>query len=177
MNLLSILCVLLLAACSTGNGKQMPRSVPVVAENADRKDIPLQLKAIGNVEPFNAVTVKALVGGEISGVFFKEGQDVRKDALLFKIDARPYEAALKQAEATLAKDVAQAKNAKNRPSGTPFWFRRTMWPRISMTSSEPMPTRLRPRSMRTGPTRRTAGSSSPTVPSSLPSTAAQGACS
>ena len=99
-------------ACSTSNGKPMPRAVPVVAELADQKSVPLQIKAIGNVEPFNAVTVKAMVGGEISGVYFREGQDVRKDELLFKIDARPYEAALRQAEATLAKDVAQAKNAE-----------------------------------------------------------------
>ena len=89
-----------------------PRTVPVIAENADQKDIPLQLKIIGNVEPFNAVTVKALVAGEIAGVYFKEGQEVKKDALLFKIDPRPYEAALKQAEASLARDVAQARNAE-----------------------------------------------------------------
>jgi multidrug efflux system membrane fusion protein len=86
--------------------------VPVVAGNADRKNIPLQVKAIGNVEAFNAVSIKALVGGEVAGVFFKEGQDVRKDDLLFKIDPRPYEAALRQAEASLARDVAQARNAE-----------------------------------------------------------------
>ena len=89
-----------------------PRTVPVIAENTDLKDIPLQLKIIGNVEPFNAVTVRALVGGEIAGVYFKEGQEVKKDALLFKIDPRPYEAALKQAEASLARDVAQARNSE-----------------------------------------------------------------
>jgi len=89
-----------------------PRTVPVIAENAVQKDIPLQLKVIGNVEPFNAVTVKSLVGGEIAGVYFKEGQEVIKDALLFKIDPRPYESALKQAKATLARDVAQAMNAE-----------------------------------------------------------------
>jgi membrane fusion protein, multidrug efflux system len=107
-----ILLLILLASCSSGKAKQAPRAVPVVAEKADQKDVPLQLKTIGNVEAFNAVTVKALVGGEISGVFFREGQDVRKDDLLFKIDPRPYEAALKQAQASLARDVAQAKNAE-----------------------------------------------------------------
>lgn len=109
-----LLLGVLAPALSSCGRKQAPppRTVPVVAEIADQKNVPLQIKTIGNVEPFNAVTVKALVGGEISGVFFKEGQDVRKDALLFKIDPRPYEAALKQAEATLAKDVAQAKNAE-----------------------------------------------------------------
>lgn len=89
-----------------------PKAVPVVAESADQKDIPLQLKTIGNVEAYNAVSVKALVGGEVAGVYFQEGQDVKKGALLFKIDARPYEAALRQAEAALARDAAQAKNAE-----------------------------------------------------------------
>ncbi len=86
--------------------------MPVIAGNADKKNIPLQVKAIGNVEAFNAVSIKALVGGEVAGVYFKEGQDVRKDDLLFKIDPRPYEAALRQAEASLARDVAQARNAE-----------------------------------------------------------------
>ncbi len=107
-----ILLLVLLASCSSGKAKQAPRVVPVVAETANQKDVPLQLKTIGNVEAYNAVTVKALVGGEIAGVFFKEGQDVRKGDLLFKIDPRPYEAALKQAQASLARDLAQAKNAE-----------------------------------------------------------------
>ncbi len=107
-----ILLLVLLASCSSGKAKQAPRIVPVVAETANQKDVPLQLKTIGNVEAYNAVTVKALVGGEIAGVFFKEGQDVRKGDLLFKIDPRPYEAALKQAQASLARDLAQAKNAE-----------------------------------------------------------------
>ncbi len=101
----------LFSACSKAK-QGPPRSVPVVAENADQKDIPLQLKTIGNVEAYNSVSIKALVAGEVEGVYFREGQDVRKNDLLFKIDAAPYEAALRQAEASLARDVAQAKNAE-----------------------------------------------------------------
>jgi multidrug efflux system membrane fusion protein len=86
--------------------------VPVVTGMADQRNIPLQLKAIGNVEAYNTVTIKPLVGGEVEGVYFREGQDVKKGDLLFKIDPRPYIAALKQAEATLARDQAQAKNAE-----------------------------------------------------------------
>jgi multidrug efflux system membrane fusion protein len=52
------------------------------------------------------------VGGELVGVHFKEGQDVKKGAPLFTIDPRPYEAALKQAEANLGRDLAQAKHAR-----------------------------------------------------------------
>jgi multidrug efflux system membrane fusion protein len=99
-----------LAACS--NGKQPPRSVPVVAETADQKDVPLQIKAIGNVEAYNTVSIKSRVSGEIADVLFREGQDVKKGARLFKIDPRPFEAALRQAEAALARDRAQAKNAQ-----------------------------------------------------------------
>ncbi len=107
-----LLAALVLSACSTGNTKPAPKPVPVVAELADHKNVPLQIKTIGNVEAFNSVQVKALVGGEVQGVYFREGQDVKKGDLLFKIDARPYEAALKQAEAALARDAAQAKNAE-----------------------------------------------------------------
>jgi len=109
----SALLALVLAACSPGNSKQMgPRPVPVVVGDVVRKDVPLQVKTIGNVEAYNTVSIKALVGGEVEGVYFREGQDVRKGDLLFKIDPRPYEAALKQAEAALARNLAQAKNAE-----------------------------------------------------------------
>jgi multidrug efflux system membrane fusion protein len=86
--------------------------VPVVTGRADQRNIPLQLKVIGNVEAYNAVSIKPLVGGAVEGVYFREGQDVKKGDLLFKIDPRPYIAALRQAEAALSRDLAQAKNAE-----------------------------------------------------------------
>jgi multidrug efflux system membrane fusion protein len=99
-------------ASSCSKAKQPPpRIVPVVAETADKKNVPLQIKAIGNVEAYNTVSVKAQVNGEIAEVFFREGQDVRQGKLLFRIDPRPFEAALRQAESALARDRAQAKNA------------------------------------------------------------------
>jgi multidrug efflux system membrane fusion protein len=107
-----VLVLLFFSGCSSGKAKQAARVVPVVAEKAEVQNVPLQIKAIGNVEPYNSVQVKALVGGEVQGVYFREGQDVKKGDLLFKIDARPYEAALRQAEAALARDAAQAKNAE-----------------------------------------------------------------
>jgi multidrug efflux system membrane fusion protein len=106
--------VLIISACSdVGGTKQMTqRTVPVKIGSVIERDVPVQINAIGNVEAYNTVSVKALVGGEIVGVHFKEGQDVRQGDVLFQIDPRPYEAALQQAEAQLARDAAQAKNAE-----------------------------------------------------------------
>ena len=104
----------LISACSgDGKAKQTAqRVVPVKIGDVMQQDIPVQINAIGNVEAYNAVSIKALVGGEVEGVYFREGQEVKKGDLLFKIDARPYVAALRQAEAALARDLAQAKNAE-----------------------------------------------------------------
>lgn len=104
----------LLSACSDGKqGKtQKKEAVPVSAAIVLRKTVPVQVRAIGNVEAYSSIGVKAQVGGELVQVHFKEGQDVNKGDLLFTIDPRPYEAALKQAEANLARDSAQMENAR-----------------------------------------------------------------
>jgi multidrug efflux system membrane fusion protein len=88
----------------------MAASVPVTVAVAQQKDVPLQLNAIGTVEPYNTVGIKSQVNGAITSVNFKEGQDVKKGQLLFTIDRRPMEADLRRAEATLAKDSATAAN-------------------------------------------------------------------
>ena len=87
-------------------------AVPVVAEPAARKTVALRLHAIGNVEAIDTVAVRPQVGGQIVGVHFREGTDVKAGDALFTIDPRPYEAALHQAEATLARDEANARNAR-----------------------------------------------------------------
>ena len=85
---------------------------PVTAAAVIQKTVPVQISAIGNVEAYSTVSVKSQIGGELIRVHFREGQDVKKGDLLFTIDPRPYEAALKQAEANLAKDTAQLENAR-----------------------------------------------------------------
>jgi membrane fusion protein, multidrug efflux system len=111
-----IVLLLLLAApfvSSCSKAKQpAPRIVPVVAETAGQKNVPLQIKAIGNVEAYNTVAVKSQVNGEISEVFFREGQDVRQGKMLFRIDPRPFASALRQAESALARDRSQMVNAQ-----------------------------------------------------------------
>ena len=115
INVIAVLLLsLFIGACSDSKAKQTgQRVVPVKIGNVTQQNVPLQINAIGNVEAYNTVSVKALIGGEVIGVHFKEGQDVKQGDLLFQIDPRPYDAALKQAEAQLARDVAQAKNAED----------------------------------------------------------------
>lgn len=106
---------LLISACSPGpgdGGGDHKQAVPVTVATAVQKDIPVQLRAIGNVEPFSTVSVKSQVVGQLAHVHFVEGQRVDKGALLFTIDPRPFEAAVRQAEANVARAVAEARNAE-----------------------------------------------------------------
>ena len=93
-------------------GPPRPEAVPVSIAAATRQSVPLKTKAVGNVEANSIVSVRALVSGELVKIHFKQGDEVRKGDLLFSIDPRPLESALKQAEGTLAKDAAQAANAE-----------------------------------------------------------------
>jgi multidrug efflux system membrane fusion protein len=86
--------------------------IPVLVATAARKSMAIQLRAVGNVEAFSTVSVKSQVTGVLTQAHFKEGQNVKKGQLLFTVDPRPFEAVLKQADANLARDVAQLQNAR-----------------------------------------------------------------
>jgi len=88
------------------------QAAPVMVAAVVAKDVPVTLQSIGNVEAISTVTLKAQISGELVGVHFQEGDFVKKGQLLFTIDRAPFEAALRQAEGTLAKDEAQALNAR-----------------------------------------------------------------
>jgi multidrug efflux system membrane fusion protein len=105
--------VLPFAAVSCGAKKQQdkPRSAPVKTAQALQKDVPLEIRVIGEMEAFSSVAVRPQVDGPVLKVHFSEGQFVNKGDILFTIDPRPFEVALKQAEAVLARDRAQAGNA------------------------------------------------------------------
>jgi len=90
-----------------------PAAVPVTVATVAQQDLPVRLQAIGNVEPFSTVAVKARVDGQIVEANFTEGQEVRKGSVLFKIDPRPFEAALRQAEANYLRDTAQKDQARS----------------------------------------------------------------
>lgn len=117
-----LLAAVLLAGCSrsgTGDAKGgkpgkpgAGAPVPVLAAKAAVKTLPVELRAVGNVEALSTVSVRARVRGQVARVHFREGQEVRKDDLLFTLDPRPAQAALDQARAALAQSESQADGAR-----------------------------------------------------------------
>ncbi len=92
--------------------KKLIRPVPVTAAQVMPKSIPLEIRAVGNIESFSTVQVKSRVTGELQKVHFREGQDVAKGDLLFTIDPRPFEAVLSEARAKLERDRALFRKAE-----------------------------------------------------------------
>jgi multidrug efflux system membrane fusion protein len=100
-------------ACTSKNEQPKTKpAIPVKTAQALQKDVPVQIKAIGTIEAFTSVAIKSQVSGQINRIHFSEGSDVGKGALLISIDPEPFQALLNQCEATLAKDQAQAKFAR-----------------------------------------------------------------
>ena len=106
--------LVLLVACSSGGAREAEQkpTVPVAIAPVVQKDAPVTLRAIGTVEPYSTVSLKPQIEGRLERVAFREGQEVHEGDLLFRIDRRPFEAALREAEANRARDRAQAENAR-----------------------------------------------------------------
>ena len=121
-----LVCIIVLGGCSSttttaDSGTPPPKgkggkggggAVPVVTAKVGQKDVPIDVAVVGNIEAYSTISVKAQVGGEITKVFFKEGDYVKKGDSLFTIDPRPLEAILAQVKANLAKDEALLAQAK-----------------------------------------------------------------
>ncbi|HME27742.1 MAG TPA: efflux RND transporter periplasmic adaptor subunit [Acetobacteraceae bacterium] len=123
--LMVVLCLLVIAGIGyaiwfwpAGSGGQAARNrnanqpIPVLVATAEQKDVPIYLDALGTVQAFNTVTIKAMVDGPLNTVNFTEGQNVKKGDVLAQIDPRTYQAALDQAVAKKAQDEAQLANAR-----------------------------------------------------------------
>ena len=101
------------AAAGGGGRRGGPaQAVPVTVSSAVQKDVPQLVQTVGTVEAYSTVDVRPQVSGTLMKISFKEGQEVVVGDPLFTIDPQPYQVALDQANATLAKDAAQAKNAE-----------------------------------------------------------------
>ena len=101
-----------LAASCGGKQPQRVPTIPVSVSSAVRIDAPAVVAANGVVEPVQTVAVEAQVGGTLTEVGFQEGDEVAEGQALFRIDPRPFQTALRQAEAALNRDRAQAQNAQ-----------------------------------------------------------------
>ena len=87
-------------------------ATPVGVATAQKGDMPVTLSGLGTVTPLAMVTVKTQINGYLMSVGFEEGQHVKKGDFLAQIDPRPYQVALEQAQAQLAKDQAALKDAE-----------------------------------------------------------------
>jgi membrane fusion protein, multidrug efflux system len=95
-----------------GQEQAAAAAIPVLVATAEAKDVPIILRGLGSVQAFNTVSLKSRVEGAITKINFKEGQQVHAGDVLVELDARPYQAALDQANAVLARNQALLANAK-----------------------------------------------------------------
>lgn len=102
-----------LAACSNERAPPPAAPVPVTVVKALARDMPVLVSAPGSVEAINSVAVKAQIDGQLLESLIKDGADVAKDQLLFRIDPRPAQAALQQAQSAQAKDQATLAQARS----------------------------------------------------------------
>ncbi len=111
--LLPTLALLAIAGCSHGPADTFGEheAVPILAAKVEQKTVADTIHAIGRVEAYSTVDVKAQINGQVMQVHFHQGQSVKQGDLLFTIDPRPFQVALHQAEANLAKDRAQYRQA------------------------------------------------------------------
>ncbi len=109
----SVAALALALACSRGGGKAPAGRppAPVAVEAAQVRAVPVTIEAIGTVTPVATVAVRSQVTGTLDQVLFREGDAVGAGQPLFRIDPRPFRLALRQAEANLARDRAQARSA------------------------------------------------------------------
>ncbi|HKW01895.1 MAG TPA: efflux RND transporter periplasmic adaptor subunit [Vicinamibacterales bacterium] len=140
--------ILQLGSCSRGNGVAEAQAqggrgggrgdasaVPVTTARVVEKAVPVDVTTIGTGEALSTVEVRAQVAGPLTSVQFTEGQDVEKGQLLFTIDPRPFDVAVQQAEAALAKDEAQAKGTEQIRARNEDLFKRELLARSDYEAS------------------------------------------
>ena len=140
----AILPVVVLSACSgdaasdaapaggaagAGRGRGAAAAVIVTTAPAVEKPMPVQVRVVGNVEASSSVDIRSQVSGELVSVGFEEGDDVTAGQVLFTLDARPFEVALKQAEAAVARSAAEAKGARAIFNRSEELFKKGLLPR------------------------------------------------
>ncbi|MGH9397815.1 MAG: efflux RND transporter periplasmic adaptor subunit [Terriglobia bacterium] len=116
--MLALVSIAFLPGCSSKSAagdaiKPVARPpVPVMVGTVTQENVPVEINVIGAGQAYSTVSIKSLVQGQVQRVYFRQGQYVKKGQLLYSIDPAPFEAALAQAQATLAKDKAQLQFAQ-----------------------------------------------------------------
>lgn len=102
------------AAATRGGGARFggPRVQPVSVASVVRRDVPVAVTALGSIAAANTAVVRVKVSGQLLAIYYTEGQPVRAGQVLALIDPKPFEIALEQAQAALARDQAQLANAR-----------------------------------------------------------------
>lgn len=101
-----------LQGCRKEKRSKKPSSPPVKTAQIIERTVPVQISAIGNVEAYSTIAVKAQVNGILTEVHFREGDYVKKGNVLFSIDTNPFDAALSEARANHEMNIAQVRQAK-----------------------------------------------------------------
>jgi RND family efflux transporter MFP subunit len=106
------LILLLQAGCHSKNASAPPPTLKVTVSQPVREDLADYLELTGNTQAINTVQLRARVEGYLDSVFFKDGDTVRKDQLLFLIQQNTYFAKLLQAEGNVQNQKALLEHAK-----------------------------------------------------------------
>ncbi len=109
-----LVCVLGCGSSSSDGAQNGRRdAVPVGVATVSVRDVPVDIRAIGTVSAYSTVALRSQVDGQLAEVHFREGQEVARGDLLFVLDQRPFQAALREAEAKLTRDRATATQAES----------------------------------------------------------------
>jgi multidrug efflux system membrane fusion protein len=95
-----------LAGCSEKKAAPLPSSFPVKVSTAEEREVSLFIESLGHVESITSIQIRSRIEGELTGVFFEPGKEVKQGDLLFTIDPKPYEANLKAAQGALDRVIA-----------------------------------------------------------------------
>ena len=109
-----IFMLFLIASCHAKKEVPPEPSFPVQIATVVQKDAPVFIEALGHVDPIISINLLSRIEGELTGVFFQQGQEVKSGDLLFTIDPRPYQATLKQTQATLDQNKANLSLAEEK---------------------------------------------------------------
>ncbi len=105
------LLLITLPGCGAKKAQRLPR-VAVTVARVEQRAMPLQIVTTGTIEPVESADVGSQVGGVVTRIAFREGQDVQSGQTLIELDPRPFRAALEQASGVLARDLAQWRSAR-----------------------------------------------------------------